>query len=348
MSIKNSVFGLAYGDAWGYVTEFLRFPQIKSKFPIPMPTPAKISDDTQMSLYSINAIVKAENVLSKLNNENTLSYAEWTEISQSFGEEYLIWLDDPRNSRAPGMNCLATLTILKQYPNYEGFEGSNIDSKGCGANMRNPWFGVLPYNASTVKYLSLIQSAITHSHPLALSSAVLTALTVQALYTGEVKPGQNETFYWVKEKINDLIEENLSDTLSDETGFYSWFPFIDLYSQGLQDLKEFWASREIFLQNVTDNVQENICSIIHAEGWIAEEALLLAVVATDIHANSPVDVIQRLAMTSGDSDSIAAIGGAMIGAVYTDDVWPENWYRKLELDYQQELDNAVIDINSLS
>jgi ADP-ribosylglycohydrolase len=58
------LFGLAFGDALGAVTEFLRVDEICDRFPPNGPqeisgNPAKVTDDTQMALAVGKALVEA-------------------------------------------------------------------------------------------------------------------------------------------------------------------------------------------------------------------------------------------------------------------------------------------------
>jgi hypothetical protein len=65
-------------------------------------------------------------------------------------------------------------------------------------------------------------------------------------------------------------------------------------------------------------------------GWIAEEALSAAVLCFLLYPEDPVKVIQRGACTSGDSDSIACIAGALAGAYKGLQGWPPDWVDRIE------------------
>lgn len=386
--VYNSVFGLALGDAWGYVTEFMPASQIKANRP-GFPDDAIVTDDTQMSLYAIQALKTVKSTINEVDGSTEFNAEAWDTITKSLTHEFLIWLDDYRNVRAPGNTCISALRQA-QHHNYTHFESSVLDSKGCGANMRNPWFGLLPYSDETIERLSLVQGALTHGHPLALASSVLTALAVKAVYTGEVilnkeDDGNKHVLYnWVGNKIDELLNSELNQSfiakqfahedssffgkisgwLGEDSGFYEdqpkpakrddssfegWFPLYDRYVSGLRELQMYWHSDSLRNGNtIQDNLNKlserthyNLCEVIGAEGWVAEEALLLGVVASDEYSFNPVETLRQLVLTSGDSDSIAAIGGAIVGAAYTNPLWGDEYTDNLEKDYLQELTDAV-------
>jgi hypothetical protein len=63
--VSGSLFGLAYGDAFGAPTEFLLVKDILARWPPAGPTdlegsPARVTDDTQMALFTAEALIRAE------------------------------------------------------------------------------------------------------------------------------------------------------------------------------------------------------------------------------------------------------------------------------------------------
>lgn len=354
---------------------------------------SRITDDTQMSLYAIDSLYNLKPTLNKLNDRDNLSFEEWNDVSYTMASGFVKWLNDPRNNRFPGETCMSSLAHLNKQGTYRGFEGSVLNSKGCGANMRNPWFGLLPYSDATIEKLSLIQAAITHGHPLALSSSVLTALTVKAINNGEVIPGEDRLYNWVSQKIKSLLADNqdsphispeynerhnhfwlsLFDSISGEDSsalrkwkelrkysddehkeFSEWFPFYKNYVLGLVELDRYWHSSKTRngksvknnLKQLKLNKHDNLCQAMGAEGWVAEEALLLAVAATDEYVDNPEEGLRQLVHTSGDSDSIAAIGGAMLGASAEKSFWDNTWLSYIEYDYKDELDKTLVHLTT--
>jgi ADP-ribosylglycohydrolase len=63
---------------------------------------------------------------------------------------------------------------------------------------------------------------------------------------------------------------------------------------------------------------------------VAEEALATALLCVLLHPNDPVRALRQAATTSGDSDSIAAIAGALAGAHHGISAWPADWVANIE------------------
>ncbi len=312
--IEGTIYGLAFGDAFGWPVEFRPYDYIKAKGFQEFPNPAVITDDTQMSIYALNAI---------LNNWELMSqeYLDENAIALVFAESFAIWFKDPNNNRAPGGTCMSALEIFSHSDRTNGYVGTQKNSKGCGANMRNPWFGVLPLNEQRVEELSFIQSAITHSHPLALSSATITALLVHKLFNGSISP----------EQLYETALE-LTQTLKPTANRLSYSYVLGLESLELF-LKNNKANYEKFM-NQDESEDYNICDFF-GEGWVAEEALLNALAGASKLYRTPEEALRRLANSGGDSDSLAAIGGAFIGA--TGNNWHKNWKANLEPFYETQL-----------
>jgi ADP-ribosylglycohydrolase len=56
--------------------------------------------------------------------------------------------------------------------------------------------------------------------------------------------------------------------------------------------------------------------------------------------NDPVAVLNRAAVTSGDSDSIACLAGSFVGAYLGIDAWPQGWQERIE--YRSRLQVLVL------
>lgn len=331
--IQNSINGTAVGDAWGKEMEFLTFDEIKH-IKHPFPKKAYITDDTQMSLYAMEAILDNKETVFKnfIDNPNQLNA---NECRKTFMDYFIAFGADPKNNRAPGVACMTA--IIKATHNHNtmvtGLEFTNWDSKGCGANMRNSWFGLLPYSKERIAYLSVLQAETTHSHPLALSSAIVTALIVKKIVEeGNIFSNRNGI-------------ENIAYICETARG-YSYGNSSELVHQGLHELENFVNTKQHEYKNFLNSVEEsNICFFL-GEGWVAEEALLCAVGATEkygfLDPQTGLQGIERLIRSSGDSDSIAAIGGAMIGASLptTENVY-ESYINSMETEYQNRLNDVI-------
>lgn len=318
--VKGAIYGLAYGDAWGWPLEFNSYQSIANNPFTDFPTNAIITDDTQMSLYALEAI--QDNYTFFANEDSDEATARLL-----FGESFIHFMKDPKNNRAPGITCMESLEKLSFSPKISGLEGTNFNSKGCGANMRNPWFGLLPYSDHNIERLSVIQASTTHYHPLALSASALTALVTKSLLQNQIDFTQTTVFQHTRELIETLIHKNEHN------------PFDAQYLKGLYAIRNFFAANNDKFYDYINTPQPeryDLCEIF-GEGKVAEEALLLAIAAVDKYPDDSFTGLKYLVHTSGDSDSIAAIGGAFFGAKNGYHAFNPDWVKNLEPDYANEL-----------
>jgi ADP-ribosylglycohydrolase len=66
------------------------------------------------------------------------------------------------------------------------------------------------------------------------------------------------------------------------------------------------------------------------EGWAAHEAIAAAVYIFTRHPDDPAAAILEGANTPGDSDSLATLAGALVGARCGIDALPTDWVREVE------------------
>src|SRR5712691_8289175 len=139
---SGSLFGLAFGDALGAATEFLSVDQILRRFPPhgplePAGNPARVTDDTQMTLAVGEALLEAERVYGR-DKSGTLSGGQVsytaTTLERPLRHAFVAWSNSPENNRAPGMTCMRACAGLER--NLPWYEATVSRSKGCGANMR--------------------------------------------------------------------------------------------------------------------------------------------------------------------------------------------------------------------
>lgn len=167
--------GLAVGDAVGYAFEFKANiePEAVTEY-ANQTNVITISDDTQMTLFTLEAILGVE----------LFGHYEFSEIygmyRRSFEASYLNWYDTQNtrfvpidqsrkgivtnpllhHARYPGSTCMSSLSLLKEGKRF------NNDSMGCGSVMR-----ILPaillvdnLTLSGAIKVAQISGSVTHNH----------------------------------------------------------------------------------------------------------------------------------------------------------------------------------------
>jgi ADP-ribosylglycohydrolase len=325
-----TLFGVAFGDAMGRNTEFVySVKQIirRNLVTYDLPRPALVTDDTDMTRYVARALLHSPDV-----RPETLATA--------FVDEFVEWHENMDYGRKPGASCISAVRGLIADPKRDWLGNTDPFAKGCGANMRVAPVALDPRlvpNFEDVAGAAQLQAAITHGHPTALAAAELTAYAIWLVR-------------WENQPLDETIIEPLLDRCVDQRGNYR--------GDWLGDLDKHWATRgrgygrkwkpvnaRRALTNGWDEMFNAILdaddALPHADdtddvctftggGWVAEEALAGALVAAIWHRMNPVRALMRAATTSGDSDSIASITGALHGAAYGYDAWPRDWYDRIE------------------
>ncbi|MFI2711893.1 ADP-ribosylglycohydrolase family protein [Micromonospora sp. NPDC018662] len=315
----GSLFGLAYGDALGKPTEFLTVTEIVRRYGPAGPRelvgdPALVTDDTQMALAVAWALHDAP------------AYTA-AAVEPLLRQRFLDWAASPENNRAPGMTCLRACAELSRGTRWQA--ATVAGSKGCGANMRVTPVGLLDVDLDTLAGLAQLQAGLTHGHPTGLAASELTAYAVRLLRDGAALPAlpallteraREQRTVYRGEWLGDLWQR---PGVSDPTEFIA---------RGWDDCLRVLGRLEAALARPDDGGDP--CRLT-GEGWIAEEALATALLCALRHPDEPVAALARGATTAGDSDSIAALAGAFLGAAHGMAAWPAGWSARIE--YAEQL-----------
>lgn len=320
---RGCLLGGAVGDALGAPVEFMRRAEIIEHFGPPGITcfvPAygglgTITDDTQMALFTAEGLIRAwvrgqgMDITSYLGVVAN-AYLRWlsTQGERPVHDVALVpgepgWLFQQRelhNRRAPGVTCLSALRAMRRL----GQPASN-DSKGCGGVMRMAPAGLFAARAASQEplrqafALGAELAALTHGHPTgALAAGVLAALTL-ALAGG----GSSLTASLAAVKPLLCTEARHEETLH------------------ALEAAEALAGSCLPAERAIAQL---------GEGWVAEEALGIAVYCALVARDFEHGVV--LAVNhDGDSDSTGAITGNLLGALLGEDAIPAAWLGPLEL-----------------
>lgn len=320
-SFRGMLWGTAVGDAWGYPTEFLKRAKILRWYGAGGPQfPAKprISDDTQMTLALASGLAEAS-------GEGLI------EIHAI--DHFLKWLDDFDNNRAPGGTCMSSLRRLKESPAYRWWEHTSIDSKGNGANMRVGPAAFMP-NTDIMRRTAWTQAAITHGHPTALIASEYTTAAVWLLAHGHQRPAglldymavlargeyatKGDPFIYEIAGIGHIAQRRGQqfgwDLVEDGVIVYDdWYG--EYQGQGRWEVAEALTRAAEAVDSYAPG--DDPCDYA-GQGWSAEEALAVALLCIEVserhHPGDPYAALRLAASTNGDSDTIGAIAGAILGA----------------------------------
>jgi ADP-ribosylglycohydrolase len=187
--------------------------------------------------------------------------------------------------------------------------------------MRVTPVGLLDVDLDTLAGLAQLQAGLTHGHPTGLAASELTAYAVFALRGGATLPelpallverARSQRRVYRERWLGDLWQRPGVDTPE------------DFIARG-------WDECLAVLGRLTDALDDggDPCRFT-GEGWVAEEALATALLCAVRHADEPVAALARGATTAGDSDSIAALAGAFVGAAVGMAAWPPGWVDRIE------------------
>ncbi len=319
--ISASFAGSALGDALGAETEFMTVEQILERWPPVGPTNIKedhrqITDDTQM------AIAVARAILSLPDGEPDLQV-----LSTALTTEFVSWLRSPDNDRAPGNTCISAVTALELGASW--LDATVVGSKGCGANMRVHPVAYRWWRKEDDRLRSRVsqfQASLTHGHPTALAASDATSLVTALLIRGVPAHEVLEAVLDYSKRPPAYDAAWLGD-LWERAGASSPADFVDI---GWAETRE--SLERIMVALVEDDGFSDPC-IPCGDGWIAEEALSTGLYCFLAHCWDQMgsrDALRRAAVTRGDSDSIACLTGAFVGACDGTQAWPLRWLRHLE------------------
>jgi ADP-ribosylglycohydrolase len=303
----------AIGDALGAPIEFLSMeivyrvhgPDGITTFEEEYGGRGKITDDTQMTLFTLEGLIRGHHAMRTGSLANPLpavaqAYLRWLYTQGQRNETpfdgWLIQVPGLHSTRAPGNTCITSLRGLNDGKPIGTFTNRLNTSKGCGAVMRCAPFAIWSENVNEVFTLASAAGAITHSHPSGYLSGGTLAVIVHRLVRGDsldraVAIARAELSTW------DGHEEQLA--------------IVD---------------KAMALGRPTP---ESIAADLGG-GWVGEEALAIALLAARTGDNVR-DALLLAANHSGDTDSTAAICGNILGAAHGTAAIPPDWLDEVEL-----------------
>ncbi len=287
---RGILWGLALGDALGWPVEFLDIAQIRAKY-----GPAGITEPPNPALYTDDT----QMTLAVADALIEAGYEDLDTLMNTMARQFIEWKNDPVTpSRAPGSTSILGVSALERGAAWR--ESGVKNSKGCGACMRVAPVGFFyQRQARTRLLIAKSQGWLTHRHRTAdaacAAGAHLIALALEGAEPAEF-PAQ---------------------VLEATTGISSEF---DAAVQRVLEVIE-WSDEEAAL---------NVIGPTRGGGWIAEEAIAMALYCVMRRPDDFAGGVQLAANISGDSDSVAALTGGILGARLGPDALPADWLERLE------------------
>lgn len=197
---KGVIYGLAIGDALGWPTEFLKLDEIKARYGKDgirdLPNPALFTDDTQMSIAIVEALIRA--------GEKDIDA-----IMEAVREEFIKWYHFPENNRSPGGTCLKGVANMERGEHWS--KSGVANSKGCGSAMRAAPIGYLyQHDPEKLRDVAHATGICTHGHPAADAACIGAAYLVKlALDRVEPRNMIQDLFHFTAEISGEFDEAML-------------------------------------------------------------------------------------------------------------------------------------------
>ncbi len=295
--ILGCVLGAAIGDAVGKPTEFITsFEGIRHRFPpngVTGFTEYWERDGQRFAPYTDDTQM-AEVVLRSLlfgHHQNLGLAATMEHMAAGFVD----WSLNPQGGhRAPGNSCMAGCRALAGGAHWS--EAGGATAGGCGSVMRAYPFGILfAADVALAETWAVEHSKLTHRDPIALAACAAFARCIAMTLQGAGD------------------EQVLAVAVSAAAG----------YSPQTAEMMR------VALREGRDGTPPEV-TLQRLQGWAAHEAIAAALYVVTRHPHDPRTAILEAANTPGDSDSIATLVGALLGARCGLEVLPEEWIADVE------------------
>ncbi len=308
--VRGCLLAGAAGDALGAPVEFDSWSRIERDFGARGITGytaqggfgvGAITDDTQMTLFTLEGLLRARERGTDAVEEARAAYLDWFAtqggtVPSTTGE--LVTDQRLHARRAPGLTCLSALGAIAA-----GTEETN-DSKGCGGVMRVAPVALVAAPEASLRSIFALAAdlaRLTHHHPSGYLSAGVLAVMVRVLLANA--------------SVDEAVGTGLA-TLRENAG-----------EQERAETEQAVRAAVALAQLGTphpDRIEQHL-----GGGWTGESALAIAVCAA-LCAPDLREGVRVAVNHSGDSDSTGAIVGNLLGARDGVAAIPPEWLDRLE------------------
>ena len=293
----GAILGAAIGDAMGHPTEFVSsVAAIRDAFGPDGVTGFALyweHDGQRFAPYTDDTQM-AEVVLRALLWGRDAG-ADLDATMRKMAEGFVAWAEHPQGGhRAPGNACLRGCQALAEGVHWS--EAGGAEAGGCGSVMRAYPFGlVFARDLERAEAWAVAHSKLTHRDPIALAASAAMAVGMARILR------------------DDAVDVVLSEMVAA-------------------------ACRQCpktagMMTRAIDEAQSGVPPAVTFErlqAWAAHEAIAAAVYLLARHPDDPRAAILEGANTPGDSDSIATLGGALVGARRGLAALPSEWVDDIE------------------
>jgi ADP-ribosylglycohydrolase len=327
--IAGVIFGTAIGDALGYPVEFMSAQGIKDRFGgrgvtgyvryIQNGVPYELDLVREFRDHVAGVDVTEETFVNHQDQEADIEVPYHVQFSddtqmmiatfqgllrartwnspdraaEEVAAEYIAWSQSSDNNRAPGNSCMHGCAQLDR--DVPWHEAGAPGSKGCGAAMRSMAYGVwFGHDYQQAGWWAARHALMTHGSSNAQASAAAVAAGVALAMQGE-EPSR------ILEGVLEIAE---------------------LYDLECHDMI---ASISLEWQ---DKSAEEVLD--RFRGWCGDEAVAAAMWCFLKYPDDYRKAVLTAVNSPGDSDSLGAITGALVGARVGCSSIPERWREKIE------------------
>lgn len=292
--ILGAVLGAAIGDAMGHPTEFIgSLEGIQERYGTEGVTRFELyweRDGRRFAPYTDDTQM-AEVVLRTL----VEGHADLDDTMRRMGQGFVDWSRDPQGGhRAPGNACLSGCRRLAQGVPWQEAGGDNAG--GCGSVMRAYPFGLIfADDVEKAESWSVAHSRLTHRDPIALAASAAMAVGMARIIRDE--------------------------------------PPALVTSEMVAAACRYSARTAAMMATAIEEARAGVGpekTLDRLRAWAAHEAIAAAVYIFTRHPDNPHAAILEGANTPGDSDSIATLAGALVGARCGIGALPPDWVADVE------------------
>ena len=315
---RGALVGGALGDALGAEVEFEAYEAIVARHgergPSELPAGGRITDDTQMTLWTAEGLLRAKHRwatkgIVHLPSVVQRAYLRWLATQgepladdAALREAGWLWTHRALHARrAPGTTCLTALRTGR----VAGFDVPLNDSKGCGGVMRVGPVGLL-FSGEKAFDVGCQVAALTHGHPTGWLAAGAFAEAVASVCRGA------------------SVGAALDGAEARARG----------HRHGAETAGALASARRLAASATPDSRAAQALAVVAppgGPGWVAEEALAVGALFARRYPDAPERALRAAVTHSGDSDSTASICGTLVGGALGEAALPARWLGALEL-----------------